>query len=469
MFKGTENIKKGIIIIFVANIINLCISLARNFILPKYLPIEIYADIKFYQLINSYGGLLALGYIDGIHIKYGGKNISQIDKVSFLKNLSTFRIIEVIIVLNIIIIGALMKNYILIFSALSILTINITGYYSSFFQAIGLFSYYTKILNTSSIMLFIINMVLIFLVKTKESYYYILGYVFVYFFIWVIVEIFFYNLSGIKPKYFQFSFKEAKDTICIGFFLMCGLLASNFMTGMDRWFVKVCLTTTHFAMYSFAVSTEGFLGYAISPISLTMYNYFCREKDIKNILKLKDCIILFSVLIIGSAFGVKIILENYLKKYYMANNVIFLLFASHLLYSIIKCLFINLYKAQKRQKEYFIKMVIVVIVGIFFNIIAYFICKKMEAFAIATLLSSVLWCICCCLDFKELKFGIKEFLYIGIVIIVFLYCGIRFNSMIGLILYYLIIMGLSLVFYRELLCYLTEKLKEYLKLRRRKC
>lgn len=466
MKNGNESIKKGIVVIFAANIINLCISLIRNFIIPKYLPVNTYADIKLYQLINSYGGLIALGYIDGVHIRYGGKNIDEIDRDSFVKNLSTFRIMELLIILLVVMVGVIDRNYIIIFSAFSVLAINITGYYSSFFQATGLFSYYTKILNASSIMLFIMNMVLLFLVKVYDAPYYIIGYLLIYVMVWISVEIIFSRLSGIKPSFTQFSFVEARDTIKTGFFLMCGLLASNFMTGMDRWFVKGLLGTTCFAMYSFAASTEGFLGYAVSPISLTMYNYFCREKDLKNILRFKDCIILFATVIIGAAFGVKFILEHYLTNYNSANNVIFLLFASQLLYSIIKCLFINLYKAQKRQNEYFTKMVITVIAGVFFNVIAYCVYKEMETFAVATLCSSILWCVLCSVDFKELKFGLRETAYIIIVLSVFIGSGLFLESYIGLVVYYSVVGIMSLLMYRKTLIYLLNAMKMVLRKRK---
>ena len=456
-----ESLKNGIVVVLAANIINLCISLFRNFIIPKFLPIDTYAEIKLYQLINSYGGLIALGYIDGIHIRYGGLNISEIDKCSFIKNLSTFRIMELTIVSIIVICGVYNRNFIFVMSALSVLAINITGYYSSLFQATGLYTNYTKILNSSSILLLIMNMVLLFGVRTYIAMDYIIGYLLIYLIIWIVVEILFSKLSGIKLSFFQFSFNEIKDTIQTGFFLMWGLLASNFITGMDRWFVKGLLSTSCFAMYSFAASTEGFLGYAVSPISITMYNFFCKVKDNQEIIKIKDCIILFSTVIIGSAFGVKLILEHILTKYSEANKVMFILFASQLPYSIIKCLFLNLYKAQKRQKEYFKKIIIIVFIGFLFNIIAYSLYKEMETFAIATLLSSFLLCMICCSDFKEIKFCAKEFIYIAIVITFFLICGFTMISYIGLFVYYSMLFLLSIIVYRSTLLYMLNITKKY--------
>ena len=61
-----NGIKKGMIIIFLANILNLTVSIIRNFILPRYLSMNSYAEIKTYQLFISYAGILAFGYVDGV-------------------------------------------------------------------------------------------------------------------------------------------------------------------------------------------------------------------------------------------------------------------------------------------------------------------------------------------------------------------------------------------------------------------
>ena len=48
---------------------------------------------------------------------------------------------------------------------------------------------------------------------------------------------------------------------------------------MDRWFVKALMTTLAFAQYSFAVSMENFMNVAVTPVTTTLYNYFCKATD----------------------------------------------------------------------------------------------------------------------------------------------------------------------------------------------
>lgn len=52
--------KKGLIQIMFANAICLIINVLTNFILPKFLSIDTYAQIKTYALLVSYAGFFSL-------------------------------------------------------------------------------------------------------------------------------------------------------------------------------------------------------------------------------------------------------------------------------------------------------------------------------------------------------------------------------------------------------------------------
>lgn len=90
----SNSLKKGIFYVFLANVINLIFNLITNFVLPKKLSIGSYADIKTYQLYVSYAGLFHFGFVDGMYIKYGGKNINSIDKRDLKINLNTLRLFK---------------------------------------------------------------------------------------------------------------------------------------------------------------------------------------------------------------------------------------------------------------------------------------------------------------------------------------------------------------------------------------
>ena len=51
--------------------------------LPKYLSIETYAGLKTFLLYTSYVGILHFGYVDGIYIRYGGKEKEELYQGKF--------------------------------------------------------------------------------------------------------------------------------------------------------------------------------------------------------------------------------------------------------------------------------------------------------------------------------------------------------------------------------------------------
>lgn len=120
---------------------------------------------------------------------------------------------------------------------------------------------------------------------------------------------------------------------------------------------------------------------------------------------------IFAALIVSCAFPARFILEVYLTKYIDSAKVMFLLFAAQIFYIVIKSIYVNLYKAQKKQSIYFIKLTAIIVVGFVFNVICYNLYKVKESFAVGTLLSAVCWYFLCLPDFKWIKYNTKEKLY----------------------------------------------------------
>ena len=59
-----NSLKKGMLYVLIANVINLFFNLITNFVLPKELSVENYAMIKTFQLYVSYAGLFHIGFVD---------------------------------------------------------------------------------------------------------------------------------------------------------------------------------------------------------------------------------------------------------------------------------------------------------------------------------------------------------------------------------------------------------------------
>lgn len=455
------NFKKGIMNVFVANIINLIISLFTGFVLPKLLSIESYANIKLFQLYITYVGILHFGFADGMYLQHGGKNINEINQRNVLSEFKTFKVFQTFVTIVAIIIAVILKNEILLFCAMVILPINIGSYIRNLYQAIGEFKRYSRFTNINTLLIFAINIILLLIVKTDNYYIYIVSYVVAYFIYWLILEKEnkkLFEKEKVKPK-----IQYIKEDIKLGFFLMIGNFCNVIFTSIDRIFVQNLLGTIKFAFYSFAVSVENLMNVFITPISTVMYNYLCNNKESEKVTKIKRLILIFSVFIISIVFGAKFVINMWIEKYNDATIVMILLFSAQYVSIIIRCIHINLYKAERRQNRYFVIMVGIVILSILLNIIFYNINKSIESIAIATLITNIVWFIIGELDFKEYRLRIKDYLYMALLLIIFIICGIFVNSIIGFIIYMISAIVLSFILLKSDFIYCINEGLRYLK------
>ena len=330
-----KKLQKGIVAVLIANLVNVAFSLATNFLLPKYLSIESYAGIKEFQLYVSYVGLFHLGFVDGIYLKYGGKTLGKDVDKEFSTDLSTMCIFQTVTTIAVLIVAIILRDRILAFFAISILPQNMSNYFKFLYQATGEFDLYGKAMNLTTISTFALNMVLLFVLRTDSVFWYIAGYVVLYFLIWIVLDVYFRKNHTLQ-KGALFSFKSFLSNIKAGFLLTLGNLSSIFLTSMDRWFVKALMDTLAFAQYSFAVSVENFLNLAITPVTTTLYNYFCRVSDEEEHRKVFNYVAVFATIIPAAAFPVKFILEVFLTKYIDSAAVVFLLFSAQIFYTVIR-------------------------------------------------------------------------------------------------------------------------------------
>lgn len=453
--------KKGIMYVFISNIINLIINLFTGFVLPKLLSIESYANIKLFQLYITYIGILHLGFADGMYLKNGGKSIKEINSKEVLNEFKTFKIFQFVITIIAVTISIVFKNKILLFCSIVILPINVGNYIRNLYQAIGEFKRYSKFTNINTILIFTINVILLLIIKTDNYYTYIISYIVVYFIYWLIIEN--ENRKLFKTEKTEPNIEYLKEDIKSGFFLMIGNFCNVIFTSIDRIFVQNLLGTIKFAFYSFAVSVENLMNVFITPISTVMYNYLCNNREIEKVIKIKRLILLFSVFIISIVFGAKFVINTWISKYNDSVIVMILLFAAQYASIIIRCMHVNLYKSEKKQNRYFVIMIFIVVLSVILNVILYNINKSIESIALATLITNIIWFIVGEIDFEKYRLKMKDYIYMITLLLVFIICGIFVNSILGFIIYIISDILLSIILLRETFIYFLNQILIYAK------
>lgn len=458
-----HSIMKGIAVIFTANVINMILNVCTSILLPKYLSVDTYAQIKTYQLYMTYVGICHLGFVDGIYLKYGGKQITEIDSEDIFLDMSTLKIFQLLILIIGIVIAKMLNSPIFVCVAIMVVPTNMLTFYKYFYQAVGEFKKYGTIINFLTLATFIVNMFFLFVIKIDYYMSYLIGYLFFTILVYFCVELLFLKRYRLPMLKICFSIRRLVREIKSGVLLTFGNFASALFVSLDRWFVKIKIGNSAFAYYSFAVSMESFLNVAITSVSITFYNAFSKEKTLEKITLYRKIVIMSGIGIVGIAFPLKLFVEIFIGKYAESVNLIFLLFASEILYFVIKCIYINLYKVKKEQKRYFIKLCIVLGIGYLANVIASQIIITKEIYAITTMISAFIWLIIVQFDFEKEKMEIKEIIYLCMEICVFLCCGYALNAIVGFIVYMIATVILSYICMRDTLKKIAEYMRVYIK------
>lgn len=443
-------LSKGIIQVIIANVINLAISIGNGFFLPKYLSVESYADFKIFILYISYVGILHLGYVDGVYIKYGGKTINEIRMEELGYEKHVLAIFQMIISIPIILFSLFLDDSNLLFAAISILPMNMVYFFKFIYQATGEFKKYRYITNLGTILIFILNLFFLFIIKTDNSFYYVIAQVFVYFFVWLYYE----KKHKINNRENHISlktmWKRLKENIHLGIIIMLGNFMGLWITSIDRWFVKILYSITDFAHYSFAVTMLKLINVIVTAFSITLYNFFCKKPDEEKIIELRKIVLVAGALIIAFIFPIDFIIRIYLEKYVYALPVIRLLFLAQFIMIEINAIYLNLFKANNLQKKYLVQMLITTIVAFISNfVIGYLWDDNIAAYAVATILTAFIWLILCQVDLPQYKLSKREWIFLFLTM--FAYCiGEYFNAWLGMLIYLsLIVMETFILFPKE--------------------
>lgn len=443
IMRQSQRAIEGIIIVFVANATASLFNIALNFFLPKYLTVGAYAAIKTYQLYCTYVSILHFGFVDGVYLEYGGKEIRAISSRELALRINSLRWFELVCMIILLGIVPFVNDNVYFFFVLSVPALNMIGMFQLLYQATGEYKRYSRITTATTIIKAIIDLLIIALVSRDNHIYFLLGYGFLNIFLWMWLEISLRKQKTNGESAFTFSLTTIGKEIKEGFALRVGTLSGFLLSGMDRIFVKALMNTVAFAQYSFAATVENILNVMITPVITTLYNYFCNEPTEKQIRKVRNVVMITSTLILVTYFPVKFMLVLLLDDYSGALLVLAFLYASKSLYMIIQSVYVNLYKARKKQKIYFKKMLSIIPIGCALNYVFFYFLHSKEAFAIATLITSVIWLVISVLDFKWLAFNGKETLYLVAVFSSFLGFACYFNSAFGFIGYMIVLIVTS--------------------------
>ena len=452
------SLKKNILRVFSANFIQLLSSIIVGFFVPAILSVDGYASLKTYTLYISYIGMLSFGFIDGIYIKYGGQNIDNIDK-GILKGEHYFLItFQFIIMITFSIISVLTKDIIIFLFAITILPTVMVGFHQNLNQATGNFKKYTRMMYIYSILYMVINVILALIFKSQNYIYYCVVSFICNLIVFIIYEYkFMKQLTGIKAVINK---KDIINNMKIGFFILLGNIAVISFYSIDKWFVKLLLSTQDFAFYSFAISMLNIVNTLITAISIIFYNYLFNNNSKEKIKRLETYLLILGSIASISYFVLAFIVNNFIEKYLPSLDIIAITFATFPYLVVIKALIVNLYKVNENKKQYVKVVSYMLIVSIIYNIIAYTISHSMQAIALATLCAFITWYIYSSITVKNLCLDKKNLIFTFFITIIFLLTSHLNNYIIGGLVYTITLIICIITLYKDI----TKEILQFAKI-----
>lgn len=443
-----KKLKNGIVRVVFANLINLLVSIFNGFIIPHFLTLSSYADYKTFLLYISYLGIFHLGYVDGVYIRLGGRQLNEISKEDMSDIHNTFFIFQLFITILGIIVSLIINDFYILVAALCLLPINMQILYRLVFQATGEFDKYKKILNSQVIGVFFFNLLMV-AFKKNDAKIYAIGYLVIS----MLVAIYFCN--GIRKMFSNTKMTVVRyilvlrEYIALGFVIMLGNFMSIWITSIDRLFVKANCTKNDFAYYSFSVSMLKIINVVLGAFSVTLYSHFCEHNASDQVMKIRKLVLVIGSFAISVFFVIRYMIKLLLPNYIPSLDVIMYLISSQIFVVIINSIYLNLYKAFNQQKKYLKIMVKISIISIIANfVLGHLFMNSIISFAYATFITMIIWLVLCQMDFIDYRMQLNEWVYIIFSLLLFFVFS-HFYSILGFVGYIGTITFLSFLFHKE--------------------
>lgn len=376
-----------------SNLLLLLASTLNNFILPMILSMVDYANYKSYILYASFSGLFHLGFVDGMNIKYGGQQVSQIDRSSFWSEHHLFFLLQIAITSLLFVVAAASHSWVLMLFTLSVMPINMQSFFLFFLQAVGEFGLYAKCVIIVPLLMCIFTCVAFAFHSSVDYSIFCLIYLTSYLISWLTLEKRLRSMlpfvSNLKP------FKQlpaCKSIVVSGFFIMMGTIVFTFFMTAGRWLIKWTMDDASFAVYSIAASLLGFVLIFVNAVNKVFYPYLCRQKEneTKNNL-LIDTLLIIATLSLPFFFPMKVAIYSFLPKYIDAVDIVKYLLLTLPAVVIIQSYYANLYKVKKLERQYLKDGIIYAAIALILNIMALYYFRSLTSIAIVAVISSFIW------------------------------------------------------------------------------
>jgi len=373
----------------------LVFGLIQSLFIPKYLSTTDFGYWQLFLLYTSYVGILHLGFLNGILIRWAGKSPEDIKEevpLAFKYTLLEQGIVIGILVILVWIIG--LQSWEIMFMVLAnAFTVNLLMFFVITAQATKRF----KLITTANIgkgLLFLIFIFVIFLGGYHSYFPLVLatmasGLIIILLFSFDLRESLFSH-GGHRGSLFQYGI----DNIRFGIFVLLGnFIAILFMT-LDRLMVESFFPITEFAVYAFAMTMCSLSTTFLQAVAQVFFPYLSgsgNETRTKAYHHLKPILVIFWAGALAAYFPLSAWIKSYLPHYANSLPLIAFLLCTVGFSGQIQILHANFFNVNSRQRTYFFLAGISLIAAVVLNLLVITIFGTLTSIAVTAIISFSTW------------------------------------------------------------------------------
>lgn len=469
---GSRKNLKHVLEVAFSNCTSILSGIIIGFLIPKILSVEGYGLYKTFTLYMTYAGFFSIGIIDGIVLDYGGYDYEQLDQSLFRAYWKWYVVIHVVFSIVLGIMAAFSHStdikFIMGMLAINIMANNFTGYFQQISQITQRFEEYSfrKVLQS------ILNIITVVLLYIGFLSGYDISYkVYIMAIILINIILVVWYLRTYHPIAFgnSCSFWLVRKNIfhlsSIGFPLLFANLCSTLILTLDRQFVNTLFDMSTYAVYSFAYNMLSLVTVATSAVSTVIYPILRRTDENRLMEKynlLVEMVLIFVFAALVSYFPLCIFVSYFLPKYVESLEIFRIIFPGLAASTSITVVMHNYYKTLGKNLFYFKKSLVVLVISIITNALAYHFFGTTVAISIASIITMIFWYIYAQAYFKKVYKikGTRNFVYLLIMIGSFYGATCISNIWASVCIYLIVFLIITICMYRssgkQILCILRK-------------
>lgn len=377
-------------------------NIAIGFLLPRSLGVTGYGYYRVYALYFTYTALLHLGFIDGVLLRFAGKDYDSLDKSemrAYTRFFGSFTLITSLLVcLSAVFISNSEYSFIAVVIGIEMFLNNMTLYYMYISQATKRFKEYS-VRNIASAVIKLVLVIVLYAIYlkggTEVSYrIYLIAVVFIdaALFLWYVYTYRELTFGSAVPV------ASLKSSIIglfkTGFIIMIAYQVAHLVFILDNQFVSVFYDTDTFAVYAFAYSIITAVSSLISSTSavlLPMLKSLSGEGAMRYYDRTLTSVTCVAGLAMVLMYPLEWFIGWFLPKYAVSIDFLKIIMPSLMLSACISVVMFTFYKVLDKQRIYLYVGLGALCVGFVSNALAQWIFASPYAISWASVITVLLW------------------------------------------------------------------------------